>query len=108
MKLTCAPWMPPEYIFLYFSRLTVVDYIKGNAVAAGVPHINLGFLRNFPLLIPSRESLSAFSFLVAPLLDRMRANQRESSSLLLMRDALLPRLLSGLLKDEIATEGVEP
>jgi type I restriction enzyme S subunit len=44
MKMTCAGWVPEEYVYLFFKQESVIEFIRGNATASGVPHINLGFL----------------------------------------------------------------
>lgn len=98
MKMTCAAWVPSAFIYLYFTQPSVVDYIKGNATASGVPHINLTFLREFVLLVPSREILCEFGDVVEPLVTRITANERTSVSLAKLRDTLLPKLLSGELR----------
>ena len=95
MRMTCAAGIPPEYVFLFFRQPAVIDYIIGNATSAGVPHINLSFLREFTVLLPSREILSAFESAVRPLHRRITMNANESETLAAIRDALLPKLLSG-------------
>ncbi len=95
MKMTCAPEVPPEYVVLYFKLPETVAHIQANAVAAGVPHINLSFLRRFPIVVPPAEVLRRFADLVRPVQLRMRHNLVENQSLAQLRDGLLPRLLSG-------------
>jgi len=95
MKLTCADGIPPIYVFLYFRQRSTIEYLLGNAVAAGVPHINLTFLRNFPIVIPDKGTLDDFAQRVAPLASRIRANGRQNQVLAELRDALLPKLISG-------------
>lgn len=98
MKMTCADWVPPEYVILSFKQPETIAYIHANAVAVGVPHINLGFLRRFPILIPSTEILRSFGGLVRPLQAKARVNLLESRTLAQLRDTLLPKLLSGELR----------
>ena len=95
MKMTCADEVPPEYIVLSFKQAETIDYIKSNSVAAGVPHINLGFLRKFPILVPTRPVLGVFGDRVRPIQRQMRSNILMSRSLAMLRDILLPKLLSG-------------
>lgn len=98
MKMTCAPWVPPEFVVLAFKRPETLAYIEANGVASGVPHINLGFLRKFPIVIPPPSILREFGELVRPLQLLMRQNIMENRSLAATRDLLLPRLLSGELR----------
>jgi type I restriction enzyme S subunit len=107
MKMTCAEWVPPEYVVLAFKQPQAVAYIEANAVAVGVPHINLGFLRKFSIIIPSRRTLADFTEIVRPLHQRMRSNVVESRTLAELRDLLLPKLLSGDLRVRDAERAVE-
>lgn len=50
---------------------------------------------NAPILLPPSDALRAFSKLAQPILDRMQSSIRESLTLAQLRDALLPKLLSG-------------
>jgi len=107
MKMTCAPRVPAEFVVLAFKQREALAYIESNAVAAGVPHINLGFLRGFPILIPSNEVLDAFRTFVEPVHSRMRHNVVENANLAELRDVLLPRLLSGELRIREIERAVE-
>jgi type I restriction enzyme S subunit len=57
---------------------------------------------NLDIAIPSSEVLGAFDAAVALSLARCRANIAESRTLATLRDALLPKLLSGELRVEDA------
>lgn len=48
-----------------------------------------------PLRLPGPSRASKFELLVGPVLDRVAVARRESRTLVALRDALLPRLLSG-------------
>ena len=98
MKMTCASWVPPEYVFLNFKLPSVIEYIAANATATGVPHINLSFLRQFPILIPFRKVLERFARVIGPIFQTITERARENTMLAAMRDALLPKLLSGAIR----------
>ncbi len=66
-------------------------------------HIQRGHLTAAKVLIPPRRLLDAMSEVLTPLVDRLVANRRESRTLAALRDALLPKLLSG----ELSVAGVE-
>ena len=51
---------------------------------------------------PKGDVVSAFEVVVAPLLDALLASLQESSKLAEMRDYLLPKLLSGQVRVEVA------
>jgi restriction endonuclease S subunit len=98
MKMTCADGVPPEFVVLAFKRPETLAYIEANGAASGVPHINLGFLRRFPIIIPPRDVLRKFGEKVFSLSLLMRHNVLENRALATTRDELLPRLLSGELR----------
>ena len=107
MKMTCHRDVPAEYVFLLFKQPETVAYIHQNAVAVGVPHINLSFLRSFPALIVQPPILAAFADVVRPLQRRMFGATEESRTLAELRDLLLPKLLSGELRIRDAEKAVE-
>jgi type I restriction enzyme S subunit len=47
---------------------------------------------------PSNDVLQSFSHVVAPFLEKIAANDRESRTLTALRDTLLPKLISGELR----------
>jgi type I restriction enzyme S subunit len=66
-----------------------------------------GVLLGFRLAIPPTEVLSHFGVMTDPLFERITANTRESRTLAALRDALLPKLISGELRVPEAEELVE-
>ena len=52
-------------------------------------------LAQFPMLLPSKATLDNFSSTVEPLFGQIENNLRENVHLAELRDALLPRLMSG-------------
>ena len=50
------------------------------------------------VVVGAKQMFGAFEKLVAPLLERVRANRAESRTLAQTRDLLLPRLMSGELR----------
>lgn len=52
-------------------------------------------IKEFPVVLPSKEILGAFNKICQHWLDRILANHTESRTLAAIRDALLPKLLSG-------------
>ena len=63
--------------------------------ATTMGHIKREALENAKVLIPSEKDYSTIGKLLAPLYDRVVNNRLESRNLALLRDSLLPRLMSG-------------
>ena len=60
-----------------------------------------------PCVMPPRELVMAYEARVSLLDDRIEVNERESSTLADLRDALLPKLISGELRVEDAKSFLE-
>lgn len=86
------------FVALYFQQKKVVDLILANGQQAGVPHVNLGFLRKFAIVLPPSSVLRTFDTVANLWLRRALVIRRESQRLTALRDALLPKLLSGELR----------
>jgi len=58
-------------------------------------HIQRGHLTAAKVLVPAHSLLESMSHIMAPLIDQIIANRAQSRTLGTIRDALLPKLLSG-------------
>ena len=70
------------------------DLASMNAGSA-VPSMTTAILNAFELRIPSAEALLQFENSVAPMYEMMKKNEDQSRKLTELRDALLPKLMSG-------------
>ena len=70
--------------------------------ATTMGHIKREALANAEVLIPSENDYATIGELLAPLYERVVNNRVESRKLALLRDSLLPRLMSG----ELSVEGI--
>lgn len=52
-------------------------------------------IMTYPVALPSDEELEEFNTLAMPILAQICSNRRENKGLSAMRDALLPKLMSG-------------
>lgn len=80
-----------ESLLLLFKRTPVKSIVTG----AVQPKISQANLRSIQVVIPPIAELDAFNELIRPMFDQIRQNQDQSKSLAAMRDALLPKLMSG-------------
>jgi type I restriction enzyme, S subunit len=93
----------PTYAF-YLLRL--LDLHRFNAGSA-VPTLNRNHIHGLPVVIPPADLVQKFEAHAVALLRRQRANELESSTLASLREALLPKLISGELKIPQAERMVE-
>ena len=58
-------------------------------------NLKTDILKNYPTILPDKETLHCFDAIVYPMFLEMQNRTRESHKLAAMRDALLPKLMSG-------------
>lgn len=63
-----------------------------------MPNLNTGILSSVPMLVPSIELMDRFEGVVAEFEKKRSENFAMIGTLSAMRDALLPRLISGQLR----------
>ena len=81
--------------FKYFSGQGLIQGIKGGSAQ---PKFNKTDFKNLPLLIPSFEIIEKSYWIFESMFSILSSNVKESSRLALLRDTLLPRLMSGELE----------
>ena len=80
-----------ESLMLLFRRTPVKSIVTG----AVQPKISQANLKSIPVVIPSEAVLSELNNAIEPLFSQIRVNIEENKSLAALRDALLPKLMSG-------------
>lgn len=80
-----------ESLMLLFKRTPVKSIVTG----AVQPKISQANLRSIPVVIPAADALTAFNALITPMFDQIRQNTDQNKTLAQLRDALLPKLMSG-------------
>jgi len=79
--------------FVYFTMRSLD--LAGMNVGSAVPSMTTTVLNALEIVLPSDDNLASFDEIVSPMFLQMQANSIESSRLAAIRDALLPRLMSG-------------
>ena len=90
----------PSFIALYFNSEEGQYQLLANTSSSGVPSIArpVTYLRTIRLVIPPRPILEVFDKLTRPVFFRFRRSFDESDTLVVLRGALLPKLISGELR----------
>ena len=111
---TAQVWFQPQNLTVD-SHVTIVRPIKENLIfyiglwgilhereieslhtgSTGQTELPKERVKALELLLPDDETLDRFNTLVAPMADAIVSNQEESNRLAALRDALLPKLMSG-------------
>lgn len=101
MNQSCYALRPKQKngeAFVYFSTLRFVEHLQRIAHGAVFDTITRDSFKQVITCLPSDETVLAFGEIANPLLERIRANGQQAISLAKLRDALLPRLISGQLR----------
>jgi type I restriction enzyme S subunit len=87
--------IPPRYLHLYLVQDSIKSFLIGMSAGATRHAITKGHLESTDVLKPSAQVLAAFEKLTTPWFQRIDANRTQSRILDILRDTLLPKLLSG-------------
>lgn len=80
-----------KFVYHFISGKNLASMNAGSAI----PSMTTDILNAMELSIPDNDTLSAFEKVVSPMYQTMLANRKQSENLAKLRDALLPRLMSG-------------
>ena len=83
------------YAYLYLQLLNAREGLNLMAVGSCQQNLNVGVVKSYQILRPDNVILTKFNNLVDGLFDEIRALTKESRALAALRDALLPKLMSG-------------
>lgn len=84
------------YLDLWFKQGSTKTYlIEGFRSGSAIPRVVLKDLKRAQLITPGPNLIEAFLRAVGPLRDQIRLNIASDGTLAALRDALLPKLLSG-------------
>lgn len=82
-----------EWLYCYF--LNVRQELVRMANGSVFQNLKTDIVKHFEIIRPDDETLDSFQKIIAPLFGLMEARQQESKQLAALRDALLPKLMSG-------------
>jgi type I restriction enzyme S subunit len=89
MKLTPDPAkVEPLFLYFIFTSAEYRHYLQSNAVVTGVPHINLGLLREYSFWLPPLAEQGAIARVLGALDDKIELNRRMNATLETMARAL--------------------
>jgi type I restriction enzyme S subunit len=107
--LVVAPRLPLWYglTLCHLSSIELVNHADATSTGTKMPRAKWSDLALFPITIPPEEVAESFTEKVRPLVERIQVNIHQSRTLAAIRDALLPKLLSGEVRVGEAEEVVE-
>ena len=86
---------PKGKAFVFFAIKPLLNVIEQTQVATTVIHIGKKDYDAFEITLPDKTSLDRFDEITAPMIDQIVTNRLENKKLAALRDALLPKLMSG-------------
>jgi type I restriction enzyme S subunit len=86
-----------NYFMLNWCQINMEE-IKRRATGTTFAEISKQNFRPIPVLLPPKNVMSAFTQNIAPLYEQILANLHQSRTLAILRDTMLPKLLSGELR----------
>lgn len=109
MKLTVDPEVAePGFIYAYFTSDTAKTLIHNLAITTGVPHINLGILRGFPVPLPPLNEQRRIAAALGALDDKIEANRRMNRTLEALAQALFrQRFVAFDGRDDLVDSGTD-
>ena len=87
--------LSPEYSGFYFRSPKFRRDVTAMSSLSTRASLNNDMLSRLTILVPPKLVCDAFAASVCPLLRKIQTNNAESEQLALLRDTLLPKLLSG-------------
>ena len=96
-----------EYLYFWMTSELVLSEMRIKGTGVAIPGLNSTAVRSLAVLVPPQSVVGAFTHQAAPLVTRIFANAKQSRTLAMLRDTLLPRLLSGELRTPVADEIME-
>jgi len=89
----------PKWFYYLWTRQHLTDFQQTAASkATTMGHIQRKHLTEAKVVVPPAEMLRSAGVLIEPLLERWLVNAEKAQTLTQLRDTLLPRLISGLLR----------
>lgn len=84
-----------SFVLCHLSSNDVIDYADACSTGTKMPRVSWTDLARYEVALPPAELAAKFNANVQPMFNKITANIGESRTLAAIRDALLPKLLSG-------------
>ena len=94
----CFTPSQPRYSAYLFSTLYAdkfFAFMVAGSKGTKMPRGDKQQIMTYPVVLPSEEELAGFNTIASPLLEQIYSNRAENKRLSILRDTLLPKLMSG-------------
>ena len=86
------------FVMGHISSAEFVNHTDATSTGTKMPRTNWSEMSRYDIVIPNQQVAGAFTRLIQPVVERIIANIHEAHRLAAVRDALLPKLISGELR----------
>jgi type I restriction enzyme, S subunit len=83
------------FVLGHVSSVAFVEYTNAGSTGTKMPRTSWQDMARYSIALPPTPIAAAFTYLIQPTVDRLMVGIHESRALVALRDALLPKLLSG-------------
>ena len=94
------PYLEIGTAFVYFFLKHSLPVIESAASGSTFKEISGSAMKNIPAIIPDRSTLDQFNSFCAPIFAQQKILEDQNYSLAMLRDSLLPKLMSGAIDIE--------
>lgn len=97
LRVRIPDWhvLHPRYLAQVYLDRAFIAMVEGHSLGTTRPSLNTGLLRDFRFLVPPPTLTNRFAEIVTPFDEQRQHLDAQSRTLADLRDALLPKLLSG-------------
>ena len=97
-RLRAADALRQNFLFFWLSSDLVMEEMRIKGTGVAIPGLNSTQVKSLTTLYPASEVISAFDAIVGSLVAQVLASCNESRTLSALREAVLPKLISGELR----------
>jgi len=83
------------FVFAHISSVPFVEYTNASSTGTKMPRTSWSEMACYHVVIPPKQLAEAFTNQIRPIVDRIISSIHESRAIASLRDALLPKLISG-------------
>ena len=84
-----------EFLYLLLLSYDMQDYAVSLASGSVQKGIRMADLKRYKLYLPSKEDMDKLTSAWKPLIDKIKKHEKENDELVILRDTVLPKLMSG-------------
>ena len=96
-----------EFVYLAATQDASIEHLAHVADGGAYPAVRPDVVSGLQCFVPGKHVMEEFHAAAAPLFAKVAENQMQAKTLATLRDALLPRLISGQICVSAALEGLE-